>query len=129
MERKSNETETMHCLECGSPMNGRKDKKFCSDACRSRFHNRIHNGSRSIIRRTLSAMDRNHGILDRMLALGCQSADMDNLISAGFRPEYITGLRKSRAGHMECRCFDIKYCITERKIFNISKIDLSELDF
>ncbi len=109
-------------------MYGRKDKKFCSDACRTRFHNHIHNSSRNIIRRTICTLNRNHDILENMLAAGCLSIDIDRLLAGGFRLEYITGLRKSRAGHTECRCFDIKYCITERKIFNIARIDRSELD-
>lgn len=29
----------MRCLECHDPMTGRAGRKFCSDLCRSRFHN------------------------------------------------------------------------------------------
>lgn len=36
------ETEDKRCLQCGSPVHqrpGRKEKKFCSDACRNRWWN------------------------------------------------------------------------------------------
>jgi hypothetical protein len=32
--------ENKYCLECEETLKGRIDKKFCSDNCRSAFHNR-----------------------------------------------------------------------------------------
>ena len=28
------------CMECGKPLSGRTDKKFCCGKCRNRFNNR-----------------------------------------------------------------------------------------
>jgi len=33
--------EKKYCLECNETLKGRIDKKYCSDSCRSAFHNRI----------------------------------------------------------------------------------------
>lgn len=115
------------CLECGHEVYGRTDKKFCCDSCRSRYNNRIRATRRSIRVRTLRSIERNYGILEKILESGLHSYDMAALCDVGFRKENMTGLRKFRSGHMECRCFDLTYCITERKIFNLSRIELPDL--
>lgn len=120
------ESEHQTCLECGSEVYGRTDKKFCCDSCRNRHNNRLRSLGRSITERTIRALNRNHSILEKLLEMNLSSMDTDRLTENGFRPEYMTGLRKTRAGHMECRCFDIKYCRTDRKIFNISRIGREE---
>lgn len=121
------EEEHQPCLECGHEVYGRTDKKFCCDSCRTRYNNRIRMTRRSIRERTSRAIDRNYSILERILANGLHSCDIDTLFELGFRKEYMTGLRKFRSGHMECRCFDLTYCLTERKIFKLSRIEPPEL--
>lgn len=110
------------CLECGREVYGRTDKKFCSDGCKNRFHNRRHNEEKKIIERTLNALYRNHEYLGNLLRTGINAIDIDIAKLSGFEPEIITGWRKTRSKHSECRCFDIKYCLTERKIFRIQRI-------
>ena len=38
------------CLECGEPLQGRVDKRFCGDYCRNTYHNRSNRGASAIIR-------------------------------------------------------------------------------
>ena len=33
--------EHRECLECGEPLKGRVDKKFCSDYCRNSHNNKV----------------------------------------------------------------------------------------
>ncbi len=124
MAYKISEDEHKSCLECGGSLYGRPDKKFCSDSCKNRFHNRRHNEEKKIIERTLNALNRNHEYLDCLLKAGIQSIDIDIAKMSGFRPEVITGYRKTRSRHSECSCFDIKYCLTEQKIFRIRKMEI-----
>ena len=37
--------EEKMCPECGKPVFGRIDKKFCSDACRNAFNNKANSAS------------------------------------------------------------------------------------
>lgn len=117
------EDEHRTCLECGREVYGRTDKKFCNDSCRNKFHNRRHNEEKKIIERTLNALYRNHEYLGNLLKAGINAIDIDIAKLSGFEPEIITGWRKTRSKHSECRCFDIKYCLTERKIFRIQRMD------
>jgi hypothetical protein len=42
MDTPLTEEQTDHCLQCGKwldPLKGRKNRKYCDDTCRSRFHN------------------------------------------------------------------------------------------
>lgn len=134
MAYKLSEEEHKSCLECGGSLYGRPDKKFCSDGCKNRFHNRRHSEEKKIIERTLNALYRNHEYLGCLLKAGIQSIDIDVAKISGFRPEAITGYRKTRSRHNECICFDIRYCITERKIFRIRRMEIcsyseSDTDF
>ena len=52
------------CLECGAKIVGRIDKKFCSDACRNAYNNRINKDSKNLIRNTNNRLRRNYRILE-----------------------------------------------------------------
>jgi hypothetical protein len=38
------------CLECGTKLMGRVDKKFCHDGCRNAYNNNINKDSKNLIR-------------------------------------------------------------------------------
>ena len=48
-------------------------------------------------------------ILDQMIRSGINSADITDLISEGFVPDFVTGYHKNRFQADEFSCFDIKY--------------------
>lgn len=123
MAYKISNKEHNSCLECGREVYGRPDKKFCSDNCKNRFHNRRHSEEKKVIERTINALYRNHEYLSRLINSGVKAIDIDIAKISGFQPDVITGYRKTRSRHSECRCFDLKYCLTEHKIFRIGKID------
>jgi hypothetical protein len=39
------------CLDCQEPLIGRSDKKFCNDACRSNFNNKLKTQDQNYVRR------------------------------------------------------------------------------
>ena len=41
------------CLECGEPILGRSDKKFCSDLCRNAYNNKANSDSNNFVRNYL----------------------------------------------------------------------------
>ncbi|MBX7095245.1 MAG: hypothetical protein K1X56_11005 [Flavobacteriales bacterium] len=65
------------CLECGITFAGRIDKKFCSDQCRSQFHNRRERDHPDNIRNVNSILRQNRKILFQ--ALGSASRRELNL--------------------------------------------------
>lgn len=111
------------CLECGDRIRyGRSDKKFCSDECRNRNYNERSKKSRSYKRRVIGILLRNYDILEGLLNSDVSSADLMGLVSSGFVPSLMTSSRKCGA-HYECGCFDIRYIMTQTRIYSIAKIE------
>ena len=123
MEYAKKERKIPVCLECGDKIKyGRMDKKFCCDECKVRHNNKMAKQSRAKRRKVMAKLTRNYMILDQMLRSGINSADITDLISEGFVPDFVTGYHKNRFQADEFSCFDIKYKMTDSRIYCISKI-------
>ena len=123
MGYKKHERHIPVCLECGDRIRyGRSDKKFCSDECKTRNYNERVKRSRTFKRRVMSALLRNHEILENLIRADVDTIDLLSLSSMGFVPSLITSFRKC-GKHDECSCFDIRYIMTGTRIYSISKIE------
>jgi len=49
-------TENKNCPECDDKIKGRADKKFCSDACRNAFNNKLNSDANSTVRNINNAL-------------------------------------------------------------------------
>lgn len=54
------------CLDCGTILRGRSDKKFCDDQCRSHYNNQIKAGMQSAMKPVNAILRKNHAILSRL---------------------------------------------------------------
>ena len=109
------------CIECGRPLAGRPDKKFCSTECKNAYNNRRIGNYRKTRTSVLRALDRNHEMLDCLCSAGVSSANLEDMIYAGFSCEAITAHRKGPNGHEEFGCYDIFYCRTANRIMGIHR--------
>ncbi|MCR4860517.1 MAG: hypothetical protein K5910_07630 [Bacteroidales bacterium] len=109
------------CLECGKTFFGRKDKQFCSIACKNRYHNRKLKERRRYRMKILSALSRNYEILESLLREDRTSAPLSELEKAGFDPAFVTGHRKGSFRHDDYACFDISFYRSDTKIFNLRR--------
>ena len=110
------------CLECGDRIRyGRADKRFCSDDCRSRHHYAQARMGRSFRRRILNTLSKNYDILEGVIHSGADSVDLMDLCAMGFTPSIVTSYRKC-GKHEEYGCFDIKYIMTQTRVYSVSKI-------
>ena len=111
------------CLHCGTQIKyGRADKKFCCDECKTKNYNKRVKMGRTLKRRVMSALLRNHEILENLMRADVDTIDLLSLASMGFVPSLITSFRKC-GKHDECSCFDIRYIMTGTRIYSISKIE------
>ena len=117
----------LHCQFCGCVLqSGRPDRKFCSVACKNRWHNRVKHPSREQVeRRVMRVLSRNHLILDKLLRLGIYNVDRLTLLELGYRLDYVTSYRKS-GPHHQYTCFDIRYELTPTRIKNIVRTGLED---
>ena len=54
------------CLECGEKIIGRADKKFCNDACRNAYNNKMNKDSSNFMRTVNNRLRRNYRILSEL---------------------------------------------------------------
>lgn len=116
------EEDRCFCLECGEPLYGRTDKKFCDGNCKNRWHRNIRIRYRSAMSPTMEGLSRNYRILERIFLLELTSCPLTRLEEMGFRPELVTHQVVKNKKHLEYRCFDYIYNMTQRKIFNLRKL-------
>ncbi|MBO4447261.1 MAG: hypothetical protein J5764_03950 [Bacteroidales bacterium] len=111
-----------HCLECGEILYGRSDKKFCGATCRNAWHSHFRSGKRLARSLTLNGLTKNYKILEDLISLKQKSCPLDSLTVLGFNPELITHQAVKNGRHTEYRCFDIAYCQSSAKIFNLHRL-------
>lgn len=108
------------CLECGDPLPyGRADRKYCSPACKNRYHNREQHHWRGRFTRVIGILQKNHDILLSLIRMGIRSIPKSELSQLGYRQDYMTSCRKE-GKRMICRCFDIVFVEMENRLSNLS---------
>lgn len=98
--------------------------KFCCVRCKSRYHYVNVGHLKGVRLRTIGALDRNHEILASLLDKGVTSINNSDLAQMGYRFDCVTSYHKVR-NHNEYRCYDIKYFMTESRIFELSRIEVA----
>lgn len=97
------------CLECGEPIKGRIDKKFCSDLCRNSFNNRNNSDLNNTIRNINNILRRNRRILEDLTPEGKSKVTRDKLILKGFNFNYFTNIYQTKNGNQYFFCYEYGY--------------------
>lgn len=110
-----------NCLDCGSVLRGRSDKKFCDDQCRSNFNNRMKAGMYTAIKPVNSILRKNHAILSRLCTRDKIRIKKDELLKQGFNPDYHTHLRQSHNGNTYYFCYEYGFMRLKGDVFLVIK--------
>lgn len=94
------------CAECGKPFQGRADKKFCSDSCRSAHNNSLRTGSHHYVRQVHYILKKNHRILTEFNSKGKRIVSMEKLRIRGFDFNHCTCSFTSEDGIHYRYCYD-----------------------
>ncbi len=99
------------CLECGSIIRGRTDKKFCNDQCRNSYHNRMRSQVSAMVRQVNRILRNNYQILKRKVPkdIGKVTVRGGDLRSAGFNFGYHTHVYTTQKGHTYYFCYEFGY--------------------
>src|ERR1700744_4540661 len=103
------------CLNCGQPVgSGRKDKKYCSDACKTDYNNNKDKTELSVsdyIKKIQGILVKNREILDQCLGQGRdkKSFDKRDIMGRGFNFKYFTSQAPTREGDVYCFCFEMGF--------------------
>lgn len=112
------------CLQCGRPMRGRVDKKFCDDYCRNTFNNKLKGVSNNLVRNINNALRKNQRILEMLLsdeAASTAKANKERLVRLGFQFQYVTHTHTTKAGKNYHYCYDHGYLSLDNDWYLIVK--------
>lgn len=99
------------CLYCGDQFTGRKDKKFCLDACRNAYHNDKNTDKDEVLKLYYSRLKANYRTLQK-----CQTSSgavtVRDLSRLGFSFDLMTHVEESEQGKT-VYCFDLGYRVRD----------------
>jgi predicted nucleic acid-binding Zn ribbon protein len=110
--------EEKRCLNCGEPVgSGRRDKKYCSEACRTDYNNNKKESPApemslpNYLKRVQQILVRNREILDQCLGdKDVMTMDKQDLDGRGFTFKYFTSrTRTKKTGEIYCFNFELGY--------------------
>jgi len=99
------------CLDCGTPLIGRADKKFCDDGCRSNYNNRRRRAELGYLRKVNGILKRNRQILETLNPAGKTKVKWRILVQRGFDFQYITDMYETSAGAQYRFCYEYGYLL------------------
>ncbi len=109
--------EQRKCMECGEPLRGRADQKFCSDACRNAFNNQKLAGSTNFMRKINRTLKKNHLILKSLNPNDKTTTFKSVLQKQGFNFNYFTHIYKTKTGRVYYFCYDQGFSALENNKF------------
>jgi hypothetical protein len=98
-----------NCHECGNALNGRSDKRFCSDICRNVYHNRERIAQTETIREVNLILSRNRRILMHCLEGRSAKVPSSYLSARGFDFNYFTHQISDPTGEVTVFCYELGY--------------------
>ncbi len=115
--------EAPKCLECGSVIRGRTDKKFCNDQCRNSYHNRMRSRVSAMVRHVNKILRNNYQIMKKRVPgdLGKTTVQGQDLRSEGFNFSYHTHTYTTKKGHTYYFCYEFGYMALEQDRYILVK--------
>lgn len=97
------------CLDCGSPLHGRADKKFCNDLCRNNYNNKLNSNSYNLVRNINNILKRNRRILEELNPGGKTKTTKAKMAAKGFDFKYLTNKYDTQNGKTYHFCYEYGY--------------------
>jgi len=111
------------CLDCGTAIKGRSDKKFCDDQCRSNYNNRLKSENSSFMKQVNGALKKNRSILAKLNPEGKTKVTRDKMLKHGFNFTYHTHIYETQKGSVYHFCYEYGYLMIENDMILLIKND------
>ncbi len=98
-----------YCLLCKEKLEGRRDKKFCSDYCRTEYHNRRNRELAEPVRRINAILKSNRRILAELNPVRKTVVSRQILKAKGFNFRYFTSIYNTKNGNRYYMCYEYGY--------------------
>ena len=109
------------CLDCGTTLHGRADKKFCNDLCRNNYNNQLNSSSYNLVRNINNILRRNRRILEELNPGGKTKTTRKKLSAKGFDFEYHTRSYQTQNGKTYHFCYEYGYLPLDNDEFLLVK--------
>jgi len=96
-----------NCKVCKEPLVGRVDKKFCSDACRCSYFNRVKIRERREFRKIDQILKKNRKILKFLFDSDRAEVSHQELAVMGFEFGYATQVVVANESEVKYYCYDL----------------------
>lgn len=108
-------------MHCSKELKGRSDKKFCTDYCRSSYHNLANAGQRTYIRQVNSQLQKNRSILAAAYSRHAreQLVPFPELLMRGFSLLHFTHRHNQGKTESYFCCYDYGYRIIGKNAVKI----------
>lgn len=113
--------EERKCLDCGEPLKGRSDQKFCNDLCRNSYNNKKLSGSTNFMRKINRVLKKNHAILEELNPEGKSTTFKSVLEKKEFNFKYYTNIYTTKTGRVYYFCYDQGYAEVENNKYILVK--------
>ncbi|MEO6149353.1 MAG: hypothetical protein ABIN95_00515 [Mucilaginibacter sp.] len=97
------------CLDCGTVIHGRADKKFCNDLCRNNYNNQLNSSTYNLVRNINNILRRNRRILEELNPSGKTKTTREKMLIKGFDFEYFTSIYQTQTGARYLFCYEYGY--------------------
>jgi predicted nucleic acid-binding Zn ribbon protein len=120
--------EKKTCLNCGEPIKGRADKKFCDDACRNNYNNQLNSDNTNYVRNINNILRKNRRILEDFIPSDktTAKASKKKLDEAGFSFSNFTSIYKNKQNQTYFFNYEYGYLLLENDWYMIVKKDLDK---
>ena len=109
------------CLDCGEPVKGRSDKKFCNDICRNSYNNKVNSDTTNYVRNVNNILRKNRRILEENLKGETTTILKQKLSDKGFNFKYYTNNIITKNNHSYIYCYEFGYLLLDKEMVLIVK--------
>jgi len=102
-----------NCLDCGEPLHGRADKKFCNDLCRNNYNNQLNSNSYNLVRNINNILRRNRRVLEELNPTGKTKTTRKKMAAKGFDFDHITSIYQTKTGSTYMFCYEYGYLLLD----------------
>ncbi|MBK6363175.1 MAG: hypothetical protein IPN49_01545 [Saprospiraceae bacterium] len=107
------------CPECGEKIIGRRDKKFCSDQCRTAHFNKLNCDQNKCMKNINNILRQNRRILQNLKKGKATKISKLKLLSEGYKFPFLTEEFVTRSGKTIKFCYDYGYSEDENNMITI----------
>jgi hypothetical protein len=102
------------CLECNTVLQGRIDKKYCDDSCRTAYYNHLKtNSTTAFMRKVNRVLAKNYRILKELNPRETQKVRREEMLVRGFNFKLFTTLYETQKGTCYYFVYDLGYVFLE----------------